>query len=171
MGAIEPDRSRGGASERRGAPSFRLWPPIAVAVPWFVGYAAERALGSPIGIAATQRIWVQVIGWCLVAVFVVWNAWCLVLFARHRTGLLPGQSTSNLLTTGPYRFSRNPLYVGLLVLHAGAAMAAVSVGALTALPLAWAGLHWGAVLPEERYLRDRIGSPYLEYCRTVRRWV
>ena len=115
--------------------------------------------------------WATVLGWLLVAVFAVWNGWCLLLFARGRTGLLPGQETTQLLLSGPYRLSRNPLYLGLLLLYAGVALLADSAGALILLPLAWAGLLWGAILPEERYLRAELGAPYESYTTQVRRWL
>jgi protein-S-isoprenylcysteine O-methyltransferase Ste14 len=140
---------------------------VAVAVPWAVGFVLGRAPGGEVDLGAD----LVMTGWVCIAAFVVWNGWCLLLFARANTGLLPGQSTTRLLTSGPYRFSRNPLYVGLLVLYAGCALVANAVFPLLLLPLAWAGLHWGAVLPEERYLTAALGAPYEEYCSHVRRWL
>jgi protein-S-isoprenylcysteine O-methyltransferase Ste14 len=149
------------------SPRFRLWPPVAIAVPWAVGFVLGRQLGwgTDLGMAPA------LIGWACIAAFAVWNGWCLLLFARAGTGLLPGQSTTRLVTSGPFRFSRNPLYVGLLVLYVGCALAANAVFALLLLPVAWAGLHWGAVVPEERYLTAALGEPYRDYCDQVRRWL
>ena len=53
----------------------------------------------------------------MVLLFVIWNGWLLALFGTHGTGLLPGQPTEAMIERGPYRLSRNPLYVGLLVLY------------------------------------------------------
>lgn len=142
------------------APAFRIWPPVAISVPWLAGWLLGPELDLP--------AWP---GWVLVGAFAAWNGWCLRLFARHRTGLLPGQPTTTLLQRGPFRVSRNPLYVGLLVLYVGAAVVAGSGGALLLTPVAWAALHWGAVLPEERYLRATLGAPYVSYCASVRRWM
>jgi protein-S-isoprenylcysteine O-methyltransferase Ste14 len=144
---------------------------VAVAVPWFAGLVAEAMTSPWLDPSRDTRSALRLTGWLLVLAFAVWNGWCLALFARHRTGLLPGQSTSTLLTAGPYRISRNPLYVGLLVLYVGAALTVVSAGALALVPLAWAGLHWGAVLPEERYLLAVSGPEYAAYRRRVRRWL
>ena len=149
-----------------GAPQFRLWPPVAVCVPWLVGIVLERAAGISVDLGLVA----VVVGWALVVSFVVWNGWSLVLFARRRTGLLPGQTTTTLLDEGPYRVSRNPLYVGLLALYLGAALIASSWVVLALAPLAFVGLRWGAVLPEERYLSKRLGSVYSEYCQRVPRW-
>ncbi len=165
---MSADRSHTGVTApRQQTPRFRIWPPVAIAVPWLLGVAGGRAFDLPV---VTGDL-VTASGWLLIGVFAVWNGWCLVLFARRRTGLLPGQSTTALLSRGPYRYSRNPLYLGLLVLYVGTALLAYSPGALALLPLAWAGLLWGAILPEERYLRAALGDPYEAYCRQVRRWI
>lgn len=149
------------------APRFRLWPPVSVGAPWLAGYGVEQALWP----SAALGTWAAVAGWVVLVVFAVWNGWSLALFARGRTGLLPGQVTTRLLTSGPYRLTRNPLYIGMLLLHVGGALVLGSLGALVTLPLAWAGMHWGAVLPEEQYLRTQLGEPYEEYRRRVPRWV
>ena len=148
-------------------PRFRLWPPVSVGVPWAVGILVEGVAPvsvdlGPIAVA---------VGWALISLFVVWNGWSLALFARRRTGLLPGQATAALLDQGPYRLSRNPLYLGMLALYVGAALVASSWVMLALVPLAFAGLHWGAVRPEERYLSARLGPAYAEYCDRVPRWL
>ena len=149
------------------APEFRIWPPVAVGVPWAVGAIVQALADVPFGFGRPAVI----VGWVLVALFVVWNGWCLVLFARRGTGLLPGQETSTLLREGPYRVSRNPLYLGLLVVYAGAGLVVGSWMVLALIPLAWAGLRWGAIAPEERYLHGRLGAAYDDYCRRVPRWL
>ena len=164
----DPVSERGSADERGPqAPHFRLWPPVAVGVPWLLGVWMEGALGQLLVVDGVGRV----LGWLLIAFFGVWNGWCLLLFSRRRTGLLPGQPTTTLLESGPYRLSRNPLYVGLLALYVGSALVVSSLLALALTPLAWAGLHWGAVLPEEAYLTRTLGADYVSYRSRVRRWL
>src|SRR3954453_6997819 len=148
-------------------PSFRLWPPVSVGVPLLAGLLLSWSAGDPGGSsrAATPG------GWVRLGVFAVVNGWALLAMARHGTGLLPGQASTTILDRGPFGLSRNPLYVGLLVLSAGVALLAGSLWALLALPLEWALLRWGAVLPEERYLSAKFGDSYAEYRSRVRRWV
>ena len=110
-------------------------------------------------------------GWALVAFFAGWNGWSLYLFGRHRTGLLPGQPTQSMIETGPYRLSRNPLYVGLLAAYAGLALLAPTFWGLVLFPAAVLLVRWGAVIPEERFLRRRFGAAYDDYTRRVRRWL
>ena len=149
------------------AVDFRLWPPVAIGAPLLVGWVATTAWGDPVDLGG----WRVPVGVALLLFFILWNGWSLWLFGRHRTGLLPGQAAEALIDEGPYRISRNPLYVGLLVLSAGVALLAGSLWALLALPLEWVLLRWGAVLPEERYLSAKFGDSYAEYRSRVRRWV
>jgi protein-S-isoprenylcysteine O-methyltransferase Ste14 len=111
------------------------------------------------------------LGWVLVLLFVVWNGWSLWLFARHETGLLPGQPTEAMIAEGPYRLSRNPLYVGLLTLYLALALLTGSSWALLLFPVAVLLVLWGAILPEERFLHARFGAAYDDYRRRVRRWL
>jgi protein-S-isoprenylcysteine O-methyltransferase Ste14 len=101
----------------------------------------------------------------------VWNGWALLTIGRHRTGLLPGAATTTVVEGGPFRWSRNPLYVGLLAGSAGVALLAASAWAVLALPVEWALLRWGAVIPEERYLSAKFGATYAAYAGRVRRWL
>lgn len=146
---------------------FRLWPPLAIGVPLVVGGATTWLWGDPVALGA----WRSVVGWVLVAAFAGWNGWALILFRRHRTGLLPGQPTQTLMEEGPFALSRNPLYVGLAVLYVGAGLLLPSVWVLLLTPVAVLLLDWGAIGPEERFLAHRFGSDYDAYARRVRRWL
>jgi protein-S-isoprenylcysteine O-methyltransferase Ste14 len=93
------------------------------------------------------------------------------LFSRHDTGLLPGQPTDALIEEGPYRYSRNPLYVGLLALYLGLALLLPTFWGLVLFPAAVLLILWGAIRPEEQFLHQRFGAPYEDYTRRVRRWL
>jgi protein-S-isoprenylcysteine O-methyltransferase Ste14 len=146
---------------------FRLWPPVGVGAPLLVGWVATEAWGDPAEIGA----WRIPVGWALVLFFAVWNGWSLWLFGRHGTGLLPGQATGTLIEQGPYRRSRNPLYIGMLALYLGLALLGPTAWGLVLFPVAVVLVLWGAILPEERFLRERFGAPYVDYTRRVRRWL
>jgi len=90
--------------------------------------------------------------------------------ARSRIALLPGGTTRAILDRGPFSVSRNPLYLGLIALDVALALAP-SAWALLAVPIGLLALTWGAVLPEERYLRAKFGAEYEAYSRRVRRWL
>lgn len=147
--------------------AFRLWPPVAIGVPLVVGALLTWTVGDSFGLGD----WSTPLGWALLLFFAVWNGWSLWLFARHRTGLLPGGATLSLIEEGPYRLSRNPLYVGLLALYLGIALVVPTVWGLLLLPAAVLLVWWGAIRPEERFLHERFGEPYDAYRRRVRRWL
>lgn len=92
-------------------------------------------------------------------------------FAQASTPLPTNRPTSSLVTTGIYRWSRNPIYVALLFIY-------VSVGLLVRsswimlwiIPL-WLIVRYGVVSVEELYLQTRFGEDYVSYKRQVRRWL
>jgi protein-S-isoprenylcysteine O-methyltransferase Ste14 len=144
-----------------------MWPPVAVGGPLVLGLLVSWLVGDPLAASPVTAG----LGWLLVAAFVVWNGWALVTIAKHRTALLPGRATTIVIDRGPFTWSRNPLYIGLLVASAGAGLVVGSVWALIALPLEWALLRWGAVVPEEQYLAAKFGAAYTDYTGRVRRWL
>jgi protein-S-isoprenylcysteine O-methyltransferase Ste14 len=150
------------------APRFRLWPPVALGVPWLVGAILTAAVGDPVSI---HDAWVAAIGWVLVVAFVVWNGWALWLMHAHETALVPGGATRVVIDSGPFGLSRNPLYVGLIALDVGSALLLPSFWALVLVPVWVALLWWGAVRPEERYLLAKFTTEYADYRRRVRRWL
>ncbi len=147
--------------------AFRLWPPVAVGGPLVAGWFVTLQWGDPVDLGD----WRVPLGWVLVLLFVVWNGWSLFLFGRHETGLLPGQATNAMIEEGPYRLSRNPLYVGLLALYLGLALLTPTFWGLVLLPVAVLLVLWGAILPEDRLLHERFGTPYDDYTGRVRGWL
>jgi protein-S-isoprenylcysteine O-methyltransferase Ste14 len=147
--------------------AFRLWPPVAIGAPLLVGWLVTLLLGDPVDLGR----WRLAVGWALVLLFAGWNGWSLWLFSRHGTGLLPGQATHTMIEKGPYRLSRNPLYLGLLALYLGLALLAPTLWGLVLFPAAVLLVLWGAIRPEERFLHERFGQQYDDYTRRVRRWL
>jgi protein-S-isoprenylcysteine O-methyltransferase Ste14 len=147
--------------------AYRLWPPVAIGAPLLVGWLVTLSLGDPVDLGG----WRVPLGVALTLFFIGWNGWALWLFGRHRTGLLPGQATHAMIEDGPFRISRNPLYVGLLALYLGLALLAPTFWGLVLCPAAVLLVLWGAILPEERFLHERFGALYDEYTRRVRRWL
>jgi protein-S-isoprenylcysteine O-methyltransferase Ste14 len=155
----------GGVSD---APAYRIWPPIALGVPLLTGVILTAVAGDPFTLA---REGARVVGAVLFAVFGIWNGWTLAVMAANRTAVLPGGSTRVVLDRGPFRLSRNPLYVGLIVLDVALALLCPSAWALILVPVGMALVSWGAIAPEERYLRSTFGAEYDDYRRRVRRWL
>jgi len=90
---------------------------------------------------------------------------------RARTNVSPYKPTEALVEAGPYRLSRNPIYVGFALIHAGVGLLTGAAWALVSLVPAVAVIRFGVIDREERYLRRRLGRPYEEYAARVRRWL
>ena len=149
------------------APSFRIWPPVALGVPLVTGFVLKGTIGDPFSL---DRAWSLPAGSALCLAFALWNGWALRLMAVRKTALLPGGSSRVILAEGPFGISRNPLYVGLIALDAGIALLWPSAWALILVPVGVVLLRWGAILPEERYLTAKFGAEYTAYQQRVRRW-
>ena len=93
------------------------------------------------------------------------------LFSRSRTRPEPWRPTTAVIVTGVYRFTRNPMYLGMVLAYAGVAVLLDSLPALLLLPVAVATIHQGVILREERYLAAKFGETYLAYQARVRRWL
>src|SRR5262252_4045526 len=92
-------------------------------------------------------------------------------FRRAGTPVLPFERSTALVTTGLYRFTRNPMYLGMLLILAGVALLFGSVSTLLPIPVfAWA-IQRNFIVGEERFLEEIFGERYLGYKRQVRRWL
>ena len=135
------------------APAYRIWPPVALGVPLLVGMGITAGVGDPIALPVDLC---RIVATVLIVAFACWNTWALWLMAHHGTALLPGGSTSTILDGGPFRVSRNPLYLGLIALDVALALLWPSFWALALTPVGVLALWWGAILPEERYLSREV---------------
>ncbi len=122
-------------------------------------------------VALLSPVPARILGAGLVVGARVWAQAARNAFRRVGTNVLPTQPTIALATDGPYRYSRNPIYLSDLVLYVGAALLVNGAAPLLLMPLLAIGLHWGVVRPEEQYLERKFGSAYTAYCQRVRRWL
>ena len=81
-----------------------------------------------------------------------------------------GQPTDYIIAGGPYRFSRNPIYLGMVLLQIRVGDWSNSLGFIGLVALSVVLLNWGVISREERYLARKFGQPYLAYKERVRRW-
>ncbi len=87
------------------------------------------------------------------------------------TNRSPYEPTTKLVTGGPYRFTRNPLYLSITLLYGGIAVLANALWAALLLPFVLLVMRHGVIDREERYLERKFGEEYLRYKTRVRRWV
>jgi protein-S-isoprenylcysteine O-methyltransferase Ste14 len=79
--------------------------------------------------------------------------------------------TSAIVHDGPYARTRNPMFLGLVLIYLGLVVAVNTAWALVGLPVLILWLHFGVIRREERYLEDRFGGEYTSYRRRVPRWI
>ena len=113
----------------------------------------------------------EIVGAGLIAGGLVFMGSGLGTFLRQRTAVIPHRPARLLVRTGPYRFTRNPMYVGLTFAYAGLAVALNWAWPLLLLPAVLILLTTLVIRREERYLRGAFGVEYENYCRHVRRWL
>jgi len=97
--------------------------------------------------------------------------WAKRIMMRAGTNVRPSQPTTAIVAAGPYRYTRNPMYLSLCLLYLGLCLLINGVlPVLFLVPLALT-LHFGVIRREERYLAAKFGETYLAYQRRVRRWL
>lgn len=97
--------------------------------------------------------------------------WSLGLFLRARTSPLPMRPTTSLVFAGPYRWTRNPMYLAMLMVYIGTALLFDVFWALVLIPAVMFLVVRFVIQREEQYLETKFGEEYRQYRRRVRRWI
>jgi protein-S-isoprenylcysteine O-methyltransferase Ste14 len=90
---------------------------------------------------------------------------------RAQTNVDPYKPTTAIVAAGPYRYTRNPLYVGMTLIYIGISARANALPPVLLLPVVFAIMQRGVIEHEERYLERKFGDEYLRYKERVRRWI
>jgi protein-S-isoprenylcysteine O-methyltransferase Ste14 len=98
-------------------------------------------------------------------------AWMVVTMKRARTPIHNSLTPTTLVETGPFRFTRNPMYLFGSIAYVGLALALVEPWSLALWPLVLVSTHYGVVLREEALLANQFGETYVRYKARVRRWI
>ncbi len=114
---------------------------------------------------------VPVLGNVLVALGFSVMMWARILFTSGNTTLFVGRPSSQLVCDGPFRLSRNPMYVGVMAFLVGLALWVGTWPFYMAVPVTFLFLNVFHIPREERMLRELFGERYLTYCKEVRRWL
>ncbi|MEM1344191.1 MAG: isoprenylcysteine carboxylmethyltransferase family protein [Pseudomonadota bacterium] len=115
--------------------------------------------------------WLLWPGRVLIVVGIGAMIWAAVSFYRAQTTIVPHRAPSALVEDGPYRYSRNPIYLADLVILAGWALSLGAPAALLLLAPFYQVLQHRFVLLEEAALRARLGEEYAAFCSRTRRWI
>ncbi len=152
------------ATEHAGVP---VPPPLIYVAGYLAGHGLGRALPGP----RPPEGLAKPLGALLVACGVGLPAAGITLFGRRHTSVLPVRPTTALVTSGPYRITRNPMYVGFGMIHAGIALRRRETWPLLMLAPALAAVDRVVIRREEPYLERVFGAEYSSYRARVRRWL
>jgi protein-S-isoprenylcysteine O-methyltransferase Ste14 len=143
------------------------WPPVLLVLFIVLGFALRAVL--PFDVARTP--FSQFAGFVLIALALALDAWASFTFTRAKTTILPHRGSQALVTHGPFAYSRNPIYVGNLMILVGVGLLAGSLWHVVLAPaLAFAIGHF-AIRREEAHLAARFPGEWAEYTARVRRWI
>ena len=113
----------------------------------------------------------DVIGWTLFGLGVALMLWAFTEFLRLKTSVVPRRIPSAFIAGGPYRFSRNPIYLADVVMLAGLVLVFGSLIGLLLVPLLMAVIHHRFITGEETGLSRTFPKEFAQFCRRTRRWL
>jgi protein-S-isoprenylcysteine O-methyltransferase Ste14 len=156
--------------EKDGA-AVRIIPPLVPLLTILAGIGLNRLwpLDMTSALPAPWRYWIG--GILVSAAVLLLGAWPVVLFRRSGQSEIPWTPTTSIVEHGPYRHTRNPMYLMMVCVCLGVAVIVANFWILLLTPLCALLLHRLAILPEEEYLERKFGPDYLEYKSRVRRWL
>ena len=150
--------------EQVDSPHVKFPPPLLFAGAFLLGVTMERFF-------PLRRRQARTSGAGLIAAGLAFAGWARLLFLRRGTSVLPFRPASALVDEGPFRVSRNPIYVGFIAIYVGGSLLRRSVWPLLLLPGVLLAMRKTVINREEAYLERRFGEEYLSYKSRVRRWL
>jgi protein-S-isoprenylcysteine O-methyltransferase Ste14 len=167
-------RARARSEPRAGSPSSERDIPGVIAPPpllYIIGLAIGFGLDAALPSASLSRAVAWLAGGALLVAGLLLAASFFAAFRRARTPVDVRKPTSAVVTSGPYRLSRNPGYLSLALIYAGIAILTSSLWAFVSLIPTLLLVEYGVIRREERYLERKFGEEYRRYKARTRRWV
>jgi protein-S-isoprenylcysteine O-methyltransferase Ste14 len=155
-------------SQEKDAPDVVVHPPIALAIAVVAGLGLNYLHPLPFLPPALPQVEAGLILFLGSLLIVRWSA---VTFRKARTNILTNQAATTIVATGPFAYSRNPIYVALFLGLIALAIGFDSLWFLAALVVIYFVIRYGVVAREETYLERKFGKQYLDYKAKVRRWL
>jgi protein-S-isoprenylcysteine O-methyltransferase Ste14 len=144
--------------------------PFPPAIP-IVALLVSWGLGRLWPVAGDWPMWIRWLGWALFVTPTLLAIAAVRTFRRNHTALDPRGTVTTIVASGPFRYTRNPMYLSLMILYVGGMLAFRLPWALLLLVPVFLALHFGVIIPEERHLETAFGEPYRLYRQRVRRWL
>jgi len=142
-------------------------PPLIYAGALAAGLVANRLFPVPFLPRALKRV----LGLVLIGGGLVTGGSAIYTIRSAGSNENPYKPATAVVAGGPYRYTRNPMYVGFTLIYAGISALANALPPLLLLPAVLAVMRRGVIEREERYLEGKFGEEYLRYKSRVRRWI
>jgi protein-S-isoprenylcysteine O-methyltransferase Ste14 len=156
--------------QHRSAPRNHVRPTLVYAAAFLL--AAGVDMGYPLRIdGGGAGVLQQALGGAALAGGTLLVTWCLLLFQRLGTGIMPDRPATHLVTTGPYSRSRHPMFVGFSAMYVGLALLLNLTWPLLLLPAVLIVVAVTVIRCEEGYMRRTFGQQYERYSARVPRWL
>ncbi len=149
----------------------RFPPPVVGVLTIILGYVLGLVLPimDDFLLPSPLRYWV---GGCIVIVSgLVFGIWPVKQFTRTGQDVKPWTTTPEIVVSGPYKFTRNPMYLMMLLVCFGFSIILDEAWVLVLTPICAMTIYLIAIRHEEVYLEEKFGGSYREYKRKVRRWI
>jgi len=150
-------------------PTSLPWPPILLII--VVGAAVLLGYVAPSPWPGLGGLPSRIVGLGFGAAGVVLLVTAIVTLRRHGTTVQPNAGATTLVTSGPFRFFRNPIYLADALILFGVAEITTNIWFVIAALVFGLLVTWFAIIPEERHLERRFGQAYLDYKAKTRRWL
>jgi protein-S-isoprenylcysteine O-methyltransferase Ste14 len=149
------------------APDVLTFPPVIFAIFFVIGYVTDLAFPVETGFAELRLTG----GAFMIILSIALVGWALSRFISAKTHVDVRKSATTLVTDGPYRLSRNPMYLAASLIYGGVAIILNMPWTLVLLIPCLITLYRGVIRREETYLEGKFGQPYRDYKNRVRRWL
>ncbi len=151
--------------------SVRFPPPLVAVLTIIAGYLLGRfvPIFPVLNLAAPMRYWLGAI--IIFAAIIVLGVWPIRLFNKSGQNVTPWSATPEIIVLGPYHFTRNPMYLMMVLVCLGCAIILAEIWLFVLTPVLAFALYHIAIKHEEIYLSEKFGDSYRAYKRSVRRWI
>ncbi|MGB8315577.1 MAG: isoprenylcysteine carboxylmethyltransferase family protein [Aestuariivirga sp.] len=149
-------------------PNVIIHPPVAWALAFVAGLVMDWLLPLQLVPASIPRIW---FGAAVFAAGFALAVWAIVTIRKAGTRVETNKPTTTIVANGPYRITRNPIYIGMFLGQTGLAIGFDNPWVLATLVPFYLVIRYGVVAREEAYLERKFGAVYLGYKSRVRRWL
>ncbi len=153
----------------RAKPLSFPWPPLVYGLAIILALVADASIELPLPRLQSSYLWTLGAALTLIAAWL--DLWAMKTLLEDRTSLVQHRRAAHLMTRGPFRYTRNPIYLGYTLVTIGAGLLTGNPWLLVAACGAAVATHYGVIRHEELHLLSRFGCEFEFYCRQTRRWL